>query len=27
VKEGPRAQVLKATKVGGKTKYENILLV
>ena len=26
VKEGPRAQVLKATKVGGKTKYENILL-
>jgi zinc D-Ala-D-Ala carboxypeptidase len=27
VKEGSRAQVLKATKVGGKTKYENILLV
>ena len=26
VKEGSRAQVLKATKVGGKTKYENILL-
>ena len=26
VKEGPRAQVLKATKVEGKTKYENILL-
>ena len=27
VKEGSRAQVLKATKVGGKTKYENILLI
>ena len=27
VKEGSRAQVLKATKVEGKTKYENILLV
>ena len=27
VKEGSRAQVLKATKVGGKTKYENVLLV
>ena len=27
VKEGSRAQVLKASKVGGKTKYENILLV
>jgi hypothetical protein len=27
VKKGPRAQVLKATKVEGKTKYENILLV
>ena len=26
VKEGSRAQVLKATKVEGKTKYENILL-
>ena len=26
VREGSRAQVLKATKVGGKTKYENILL-
>ena len=26
VKEGPRAQVLKASKVEGKTKYENILL-
>ena len=26
VKEAPRAQVLKATKVEGKTKYENILL-
>ena len=26
VKEGARAQVLKATKVEGKTKYENILL-
>ena len=26
VKEGPRAQVLKATKVEGKTKYENIHL-
>ena len=27
VKEGSRAQVLKATKVEGKTKYENILLI
>ena len=27
VKEGSRAQVLKATKVQGKTKYENILLI
>ena len=27
VKEGSRAQVLKASKVEGKTKYENILLV
>ena len=27
VKEGARAQVLKATKVQGKTKYENILLI
>ena len=27
VREGSRAQVLKATKVEGKTKYENILLV
>ena len=26
VKEGSRAQVLKASKVEGKTKYENILL-
>ena len=26
VKEGSRAQVLKATKVEGKTKYENIFL-
>ena len=26
VKKGSRAQVLKATKVEGKTKYENILL-
>ena len=26
VKEGSRSQVLKATKVEGKTKYENILL-
>ena len=27
VKEGSRAQVLKASKVEGKTKYENILLI
>ena len=27
VKEGSRAQVLKATKVQGRTKYENILLI
>ena len=26
VKEGPRGQVLKASKVQGRTKYENILL-
>ena len=27
VKEGSRAQVLKASKVEGRTKYENILLI
>ena len=27
VREGSRAQVLKASKVGGRTKYENILLI
>ena len=27
VKEGSRAQVLKASKVEGKTKYENIILI
>ena len=27
VREGSRAQVLKASKVGGRTKYENTLLI